>query len=89
MIDIDVKKLYYFGKEEDWLLFLLAVTAVKKARFNITQNELKVISEEAEQIKSKLKILIPDLDPDSDDIRLSRVWDVRRYKLRNAFEKQN
>jgi len=85
MIDIDVKKLYYFGKEEDWLLFKLKSLEIEMLLLE-SPEILKARSEEYEKVKARLKYLIPDLDPESDDIRLSRVWDVRRYKLKDAFK---
>ncbi len=81
MIDINVKKLYYFGKEEDWLLFMLKSLEIKMILLDDPDNT-EALSKEYEQIKIRLKTLLPDLDPESDDVRLSRVWDVRRYKLK-------
>lgn len=84
MSDIDIRKIYYFGKEEDWLLLLLSITKVKKLFHGLDKTEIDKIDNEICDIKFKLRVLLPDLDPESDDVRLSRAYELFLYKRNNT-----
>ncbi len=84
MSEIDIRKVYYFGKEEDWLVYLLEANKIKKLYHGIKDDELKLLDAEASKIKSKLKTLLPDLDPDSANSCIGRVLELLSYKIRNT-----